>query len=379
MLHDSSRPAALPTRRGRSRPLARLAALLLATGLALPLAACSQPSGGAPASKPAAAAGGPPAASSSAAPTSPASATAPSGSAPPVEIRVGHGFAAEENLWLMAARPDLTPNQDKAYRLTMTAFRGNADRLNAFEAGQIDLATSATPSTLFAAEQGVPLKILASIVREKQGSFNTTYLALEDAGIRSPADVRGKTVGIVDFKSATELWARAAIEGAGLNPDRDVSFVVVPFPAWARALRAKRIDVGVFPQPFVTIEQGRGGVVQVWTAKTGVPFEEELLDLIVRPEFAAQNREALRAFLADFVAATRYYLDHTEEAKLALIDKGYVQIPPEVYVKLADSYREPTGRVTLEGIEQEQDLHLKLGWQRTKLNIRDLVDMSLLP
>ena len=117
----------------------------------------------------------------------------------------------------------------------------------------------------------------------------------------------------------------------------------------------------------------------VWTAKTGVPFEEELLDLIVRPEFAAQNREALRAFLADFVAATRYYLDHTEEAKLALVDKGYVQTPPEVYVKLADYYREPTGRVTLEGLEQEQDLHLKLGWQRTKLNVRDPVDMSLLP
>ena len=46
----------------------------------------------------------------------PASAPAASGSAPPVEIRVGHGFAAEENLWLMAARPDLTPNQGKAYR-----------------------------------------------------------------------------------------------------------------------------------------------------------------------------------------------------------------------------------------------------------------------
>ena len=181
----------------------------------------------------------------------------------------------------MAARPDLTPNQGKAYRLTMTAFRGNADRLNAFEAGQIDLATSAAPSTLFAAEQGVPLKVLASIAREKQGAFNTTYLALEDFRIRSPADVRGKTVGIVDFKSATELWARAAIKGAGLNPDRDVSFVVVPFPGMGEALRAKRIDVGVFPEPFVTVEKGRGGVVQVWTAKTGVPFEEELLDLIV--------------------------------------------------------------------------------------------------
>jgi ABC-type nitrate/sulfonate/bicarbonate transport system substrate-binding protein len=241
------------------------------------------------------------------------------------------------------------------------------------------MATSAAPSTRFAAEQGMPLKVIASIAREKQGSFNTTYLALDDSGIRSAADVRGKTIGIVDFKSATELWARAAVEAAGLNPDRDVNFVVVPFPGMGEALRAKRIDVGVFPEPFVTIEKGRGGVTQVWTAKTGVPFEEELLDLVVRPEFLNQNRAAVQAFLADFVAATRYYLDHTEEAKLALIDKGYVQTPPDVYVKLVDSYREPTGRVTIEGLQQEQDLHLKLGWQRQKLDIPTLVDATVLP
>ncbi len=352
----------------------RAAALAVGAVLALLLAACAQPSASVPAAPPAASApSGQAAAPTAAAPAQPAA----DGS--PVEIRVGHGFAAEENVWLMAARPDITPNQGKAYRLTMTPFRGNADRLTAFDGGQLDVATSATPSTLFAAEQGLPLKIIASVAREKQGSFNTTYLALEDSGIRSPADVKGKTIGIVDFKSATELWARAAIEQAGLNPDRDVSFVVVPFPGMGEALRAKRIDVGVFPEPFLTIEKNRGGVVQVWTSKTGVPFEEELLDLIVRPDFANQHREALRAFLADFVASTKYYLDHTEEAKLALVDKGFVQTPPELYVKLGDYYREPSGRVTVDGLDKEQDLHLKLGWQHTKLNMSDLVDMSLLP
>ena len=357
----------------RSRWGGPFLAALVAAVLALALAACSQPSGGAPAAQPAGSAPGGQSAAPQAAPAKPAAGGSP------VEIRVGHGFAAEENLWLMAARPDVTPNQGKAYTLTMTAFRGNADRLTAFDGGQLDVATSAAPSTLFAAEQGVPLKIVASIAREKQGSFNTTYLALEDSGIRSAADVKGKTIGIVDFKSATELWARAAIESAGLNPDRDVSFVVVPFPGMGEALRARRIDVGVFPEPFVTQEKGRGGVVQVWTAKTGVPFEEELLDLIVRPDFLNQNREALRAFLADFVAATKYYLDHTEEAKLALVDKGFVQTPPDVYVKLADYYREPSGRVTTEGLDKEQDLHVKLGWQRSKLNLSELVDQSLLP
>src|SRR5262249_14255800 len=36
--------------------------------------------------------------------------------ADPPLIRFGHGFAAEEQAWLMAARPDLTPGQGTRYR-----------------------------------------------------------------------------------------------------------------------------------------------------------------------------------------------------------------------------------------------------------------------
>jgi ABC-type nitrate/sulfonate/bicarbonate transport system substrate-binding protein len=358
------------------RPVPLIMALCL-----LLVAACSQPtapappatSGSAPAGQPPAAQPPPAQPSAQPAPAQPAAGGAP------VEIRIGHGFAAEENLWLMAAKPDLTPNQGKAYTLSLTAFRGNTDRLNAYEAGQIDGGTIAAPTALFAAEEKLPFKLVASIVREQQGSFNTTYLALDESGIRSAADVRGKTVGIVDFKSATELWARAAIEAAGLDPDRDVNFVVVPFPAMGEALRTKRIDVGVFPEPFLTMEQRRGGVQVVWTSKTGVPFQEELLDLAMRPEFISRNREAVRAFLADFVATTRWYVDHLQEARQVLIDKGFVQTPPELYLGLPDYYHDPTGRIATDGLSQEQSLLLKLGWLQSRLNIADIVDLTLLP
>ena len=43
--------------------------------------------------------------------------------AQPVEIRMGVGPASEEQAWLMKARPDLTPNQGKAYTYTMSMFR----------------------------------------------------------------------------------------------------------------------------------------------------------------------------------------------------------------------------------------------------------------
>ncbi len=303
---------------------------------------------------------------------------APSG---PLEIRLGHGFAAEEQFWLMVARPDITPNQGKVYTLKYTAFRASADRLTAYEAGQIDGGTLPGPTALFAAEQGLPLKLVASICKEVPGGnwHNTTFLALADSGIRSAKDLKGKRVGIVDFKTATELWARAAIESAGLDSNRDVSYVIVPFPAMGEALRSRRIDVGAFPNPFLHLEKTRGGVVEVFTSKTGVPFEEELLMIFLRPEFVDKNRDAVKAFLRDFVVATRWYLANPREARQALIDKRFVNIPLSVYLEMQDYYRDPTARISTDFLRKAQELHIKLGWQKKSVDVRKLVDLSMLP
>lgn len=303
------------------------------------------------------------------------------GPAGPVEIRLGHGFAAEEQFWLMAARPDITPNQGRLYTLRLTAFRASDDRLRAYEAGQIDGGTIPGPTALFAAEQGVPLRLVASISKEVPGGnwHNTTFLALEASGIRAPRDLRGRRIGIVGFKTSTELWSRAALEASGLDPNRDVSFVIVPFPAMGEALRARRIDVGAFPNPFAHLEQVRGGVTVVYTSKTGVPFEEELLVIFLRPEFIERHREAVRAFLRDFVAATRWYLANPREARQALLDRRFVTIPPAVYFDMQDWYRDPSARISFDFLRRMQELHLKLGWQQKPVDVRRLVDNSMLP
>ena len=50
-------------------------------------------------------------------------------------IRFGRGFAAEEQVWLMSARPDLTPNQGKRYELKQILFQANPERFQAYLAG----------------------------------------------------------------------------------------------------------------------------------------------------------------------------------------------------------------------------------------------------
>src|SRR4051812_20596777 len=84
----------------------------------------------------------------------------------PPTIRIGHGLSAEEQLWLMAARPDLTPNQNKKYRLKFAQFQGPTDRFQAFLAGELDGGTSPGMNIIFARNQGLDIKIVANLCME---------------------------------------------------------------------------------------------------------------------------------------------------------------------------------------------------------------------
>ena len=316
------------------------------------------------------------------APQSTAAAVAPAASKAPVEIRLGDGFASEEPLWLMKAKPDLTPNQGKVYTLTLTPFRGNADRFTAYQAGQLDGGTVAAFTALFAKSQNIPIKVVASLCRESAKGERSTFLTLENSGINSAADLKGKTVGIVDYKSSTDLWARAAITKAGLNPDRDVKLVVVPFPAMGEALRTKKIDAGVFPQPFLAVEQSKGGVKKLFDSVDAVGFDQELMQVFFNPDFLKKNPDAVKAFLSDLVNTTKWYVANEKAARQALIDAKMVQVDPKIYVNMVDNYRAPDARPDVESMKKLNDMLVdQLGWieKDKKVNVDDLYDLSYLP
>jgi ABC-type nitrate/sulfonate/bicarbonate transport system substrate-binding protein len=170
-----------------------------------------------------------------------------------------------------------------------------------------------------------------------------------------------------------------ALQQAGLDPGKDVTFVPVPFPAQGEALRAGKIEVGAFPQPFAKLEEDHGGSRVLFTSKDGVPFDEELMLLIARPQFLKEHGEAARAFLADLVAATKYYKEHTKEARQALIDAKFVRLPSEVYLGMSDYYRTPSARIDVDALRKMQDLQIKVGWQNKAADIGKLVDLSYLP
>ena len=164
-------------------------------------------------------------------------------------IRFGRGFAAEEQVWLMSARPDLTPNQGKRYQLKQILFQANPERFQAYLAGELDAGTAPGLAVIFARAQGMDMKIVANVCLEAGGNyFATSYMVKDDGPIKRVSDLKGGTIGVVGIKTATDLWARAGLINAGLVPDRDTKVVPMAFPVIGDAVRTGKVSNRRLPE-----------------------------------------------------------------------------------------------------------------------------------
>ena len=297
-------------------------------------------------------------------------------------IRLGRGFAAEEQVWLMSARPDLTPNQGKRYQLKQILFQANPERFQAFLAGELDGGTAPGLAVIFARAQGMDMKIVASVCLEAKGDkyFTTTYMVKDGGPIKSVKDLKGGTIAVVGIKTATDLWARAGLINAGLVPDKDTKVVPMAFPVIGDAVRTDKVSAGTFVEPFYSAERAKGGLRTLFTAVDAVGYDHELLDIFFGEKFLKQHPDAVRAFLADYVAVTKYYLSNMEQAKRDLHKAGFVKTPIDIYLKNADWKRDPNARVDVDSLKKLSTfMHEKLQWLDKPVNVDSMVDQSFLP
>jgi ABC-type nitrate/sulfonate/bicarbonate transport system substrate-binding protein len=297
--------------------------------------------------------------------------------ADPPTLRLGYGAAAEEQLYLLLAKPSIGKNYGKTYKLEATRFQSSTQRSQAFEADAIDLASSGAVGVMFAAAEGVTGKIIASLARESSRGFATSYFVKDDSPIKTVADAKGKIVGINGFSTDGQLWLRTALGRHNLS-DSDLTITPVPFPAMAEALKAGKVDIGEFPQPFADMLEKDMKVRKLFDSQYGMPFEQELILLLGKDAFLKKNADAIRGLLEDLQISTRYYLDHSEEARQIILDAKTIRLSPEIYLKMKDYYRDPSLRPDAAALERVQDIMIKTGFTKKRADIPKIVDTSYL-
>jgi putative hydroxymethylpyrimidine transport system substrate-binding protein len=189
---------------------------------------------------------------------------------------------------------------------------GVSDALTLVGAGRADVGVSYEPELFFAQEHHAPVAAVATVVPTALASI----IASGSSGIHSPADLRGKTIG-VDGTQSTAAFVDRVLSSAGLGSG-DVHIVDVKFNQ-VPALLGGKVDAvaGVFQNIEGVLFAMRGLHPVVFPYdRYGVPAYDELVVVANADRLRddAGYRTTVREFVAGLTAGTDWAKAHPSAA-----------------------------------------------------------------
>lgn len=175
-------------------------------------------------------------------------------------------------------------------------------------------------------EQGLDVKIT--------GGVHSGCLRVQvspDSPIQNVAELKGKTIGIPTMGSPPFLFASRALAAAGLNPQKDVNWVVVAPEVTGLALEKKQVDAVADSEPIGVILESQGKVRTIADQAVDVPYRDEYCcATVVSGQLAKSNPEAAaKVTRAMLKGALWVEKNPTAAAKLA-VEKKYVAASAEL-------------------------------------------------
>ena len=223
--------------------------------------------------------------------------------------------------------------EEQGIDLTLEAAQGGAAVVPGVMSGQFQFGFSNITSLLLAAQEGLPLQIVANGVAST-GDPETDFsgvMVQADSPIQSAADLQGQTISVNNLKNIGEVTIRKAIEDAGGDPT-DVEFVELPFPDMPAALEAGDVDAAWVVEPFVTVIKGQGG------RSVLANFAEPIPDLTVATYFTTEqvlqeDPELVDNFQAAMQESLAYANDNPDEVRRIILT--YTQVPEAAAAEIA--------------------------------------------
>lgn len=119
----------------------------------------------------------------------------------------------------------------------------------ALMANSVQIGTGTGPGLLQAVEGGLDLVAVAGAARQMSDNATVSIVARKDAKISSPADFKGKKVGVPGLNSVMDVIFRKWLKDRGVAVE-SVSLVEAPFPQMNDMLRGGTLDAVVVLEPF---------------------------------------------------------------------------------------------------------------------------------
>jgi NitT/TauT family transport system substrate-binding protein len=177
---------------------------------------------------------------------------------------------------------------------------------------QVEFGTVAPDPILFQAVKGEDMGLTTVYNMNRKTAYY--MVAKADSGINTIKDLKGKKIGVFSLGHAVLPFAKFAVKEAGLDPEKDVSYIAVGMgiPA-ARALQDGQVDaISWWDSEIITYEEL--GYKYTWLPLS--PLAEQIFGacVVTRDNFLKSNRSLAIGFLRAITKGTIFLIENPREA-----------------------------------------------------------------
>jgi NitT/TauT family transport system substrate-binding protein len=272
--------------------------------------------------------------SSSSSSSSSAGGSGSSGGSTTVKIMVG-GLNKQIYLPVMLSQ-QLGYFQAAGIKVELSDEPAGVDAEDQMLAGQVDAVVGFYDHNIDLQAKG---KSTESVVQLLQAPGEVEMVRTDLAGsIKSPADFKGKHLGVTGLGSSTNFLTKALAVHAGVPVDQITSVPVEAGPTFIAAMQHKQIEAGMTTEPTITALQQKGlaqplvDMRTVEATRTALGGTYPSSCLYLRSEWVASHKDAVQKLVNAFVKTLKWINTHSA-ADIA------AKMPPDYYTGVGiDAY-----------------------------------------
>ncbi len=176
----------------------------------------------------------------------------------------------------------------------------------ALMAGEMQVAAMAGPAIVTSRLAGSDLVMIAGVVN----TFAFQFVTVKE--IATPAQLKGKRIGVNRFGAAPDVAARYALSRMGIDPREVVILQLGEQGTRLVAMQTGKLDAAILLPPITTLAQKEGMRVLLDMSELGAEFQ--ITGLASSQNYITRKRPSASRFMRAFVEGIHFYKTRKKES-----------------------------------------------------------------
>ena len=215
--------------------------------------------------------------------------------------------------------------EEQGLDVELIKLSGGAKILEALAGNSIDIAFSNVVSVMLANNGGLEFRAITGGPRTNKDHKESSLMVLENSGIKSLSELKGKKIAVNTRKNIIELFVLNYLKKNKVNVN-DIEFVEVSFPQMYQVLSSRGVDAVATIEPFVTFSSESGGVSSLGDYIVPVYPEVELSTYNVNQKMIDNHPEIVNKIKIAIQKATDFSKNNKVELRTIIANNTSLSI-----------------------------------------------------